>query len=129
MSPSEYIQSWLSGYSLGVESSGILSRIILGAAVLLISCIAFYVSRRIVGGVVHLIFKRTRFTWDDRLLESNLFMRLTLLVPVLIIHIFIPLVLDGTPQAGAVATGAVNIYFICVAMLIIDALLNALHAI
>jgi len=129
MSPSEFIQSWLSTYNIGAESSGVLSRIILAAAVLVISFIAFYISRRIVGGVIHLIFKRTRFTWDDHLQENKLFMRLTLIVPALIIHMFIPLVLDGYPQAGAVVEGAINIYFICVALLVVDALINALHAI
>ncbi len=129
MSPSELVQSWLSNYNIGAESSGVLSRIILAAAVLLISFIAFYISRRIVDGVIHLIFKRTRFTWDDHLQENRLFMRLTLIVPALIFHMFIPLVLDGYPQAGAVVEGAVNIYFICVALLVMDALINALHAI
>ena len=129
MSLSELVQSWLSNYNIGAESSGVLSRIILAVAVLLISFIAFYISRRIVDGVIHLIFKRTRFTWDDHLKENKLFMRLTLIVPALIIHMFIPLVLDGYPQAAAVAEGAVNIYFICVALLVMDALINALHAI
>ena len=129
MSLSELVQSWLSNYNIGAESSGVLSRIILAVAVLLISFIAFYISRRIVDGVIHLIFKRTRFTWDDHLKENKLFMRLTLIVPALIIHMFIPLVLDGYPQAAAVAEGAVNIYFICVALLAMDALINALHAI
>jgi len=107
----------------------VLSRIILAVAVLLISFIAFYISRRIVDGVIHLIFRRTRFTWDDHFQENKLFMRLTLSVPALIIHMFIPLVLDGYPQAAAVAEGAVNIYFIGVALLVMDALINALHAI
>jgi miniconductance mechanosensitive channel len=129
MSLSELVQSWLSNYNIGAESSGVLSRIILAVAVLLISFIAFYISRRIVDGVIHLIFKRTRFTWDDHLKENKLFMRLTLIVPALIIHMFIPLVLDGYPQAAAVAEGAVNIYFICVALLVMDALINSLHAI
>ncbi len=129
MAPSEFLQTWLSGFNIGAESGGVLASTISAVAVLLISFIAFYISRRIVDGVVHRIFKHTRFTWDDLLLENKLFMRLTLIVPVLIVHMSIALVFDGYPQAKAVAVGAVNIYFISVTVLVMDALINSLHAI
>jgi miniconductance mechanosensitive channel len=129
MSLPEFIQSLLSHFNIGAQSGSALARIILAVIVLIISWIAFRISRRIVADVVHRIFKRTRFTWDDVLQENKLFMRLTLIVPVLIIHVFIPLMLDGYPQVEAVAAGAVTIYFIIVAFLVLDALINSLHAI
>jgi miniconductance mechanosensitive channel len=125
----ELIQSWLSNFNLGVEASSLLARIVITVAVLLVSLIAFHISRRIVRGGVHLVFKRSRFTWDDHLSENRLFMRLTLIVPALIIHMFIPVVFDGYPRAGSVAIGAVQIYFICVTVMVLDALINSLHAI
>ena len=106
-----------------------MARVIIAAAVLLVSLIVFFVSRRIVSGGVHLVFKRSRFSWDDYLSENRLFMRLTLIVPALVIHIFIPVVFEGYPKAGAVALGAVHIYFICVTVVVLDALINSLHAI
>jgi miniconductance mechanosensitive channel len=129
VSLSEIIQSWLSSFDFGTEASSLLASIILAVAVLLTSIIATIVSRRIVSGGVHLLFKRSRFTWDDHLLESNFFMRLTLIVPALIVHLFIPVVFDGYPRAGAAAIGSVTIYFICVTVLVLDALINSLHAI
>ena len=129
MSLSEWLQTWLSSFNIGNQSSGILARIILATAVGLISFIAFYISRRIVANVVHRLFKRTRFTWDDLLLENKLFMHLTLMVPALIIHAAIPLICNGFDQVQAVALGAVYIYFIIVILLVIDALINSLHAI
>jgi miniconductance mechanosensitive channel len=106
-----------------------LARMMIAAAAVLAGLVAFYISRRIVSGGVHLVFKRSRFTWDDHLSDNNLFMRLTLIVPALIIHMFIPVVFDGYPQAGAVALGAVQIYFISVTVMVLDALINSLHAI
>jgi miniconductance mechanosensitive channel len=125
----ELIQSWFSGFNLGAEVGGLLARIMIAAAALLVSIVAFYICRRIVSGGVHLVFKRSRFTWDDHLLENKLFMRLTLIVPALIIRMFIPVVFEGYPQAGAVAIGTVHIYFICVTLMVLDALINSLHAI
>lgn len=127
MSLTELIQSWLSRFNIGPETGSILTSIFLAVVVLLISYIAFHISRRIVSGVVPRLFKHTRFTWDDLFLENKFFMRLTLLVPALIINIFIPPVLNNQTQAKAVATGAVTIYFIIVVVLVVDALINTLH--
>jgi miniconductance mechanosensitive channel len=129
VSLSDLIQSWLSGFNLGADTSSLLARSMLSAAVLVVSVIAFYVSRRIVSSGVHLVFKRSRFTWDDHLSDNKLFMRLTLIVPALIIRLFIPVVLDGYPHAKAVTYGAIQIYLICVAVIVLDALINSLHAI
>jgi len=123
------VESWLAALNIGTESSGVLARVILAAAVLAMAMAAFYVCRRIIGGAVHRLFKSSRFNWDDRLLESNLFMRITLLVPALIVHLFLSTVFNGYDQALAAASGALNIYFILVGVLVADALINALHAI
>jgi miniconductance mechanosensitive channel len=66
-------------------------------------------------------------TWDDVLLSSGVFARLTLLVPALICHFFLPALLGGAERALAIATGAFNLYFIVVGVLVVDALINALH--
>jgi miniconductance mechanosensitive channel len=123
----EWIETWLDGYHLGGPFSGLLTKTMLATAVLLVSLIVFYISRRIVRGLVHRLFDRTRITWDDRLQDNQFFMRLTLFIPALIIHLFIPAVLRGHDRAIAVVTGALNIYFITVGALVLDALINWLH--
>lgn len=129
MSLPEVIQQWISGLHLNAAIADALARIMLAAAVLLISVLAFFIARRIVSGMIHRFSKRTRTSWDDILAQHNIFMRATLLVPALIIHFCIPLVLPGYPQAEAFISAAVNIYFVIVAVMIIDALLNSLHGI
>ena len=58
MSLPEVIQQWLYGLNLNATLAEALARILLAAAVLLISVLAFYVSRRIVrdGLVLNLFF-------------------------------------------------------------------------
>ena len=121
------IESWLTTLGLGGEPSGMLSRIILAAGGLLISIIAFSAARRIVRGVIHKLFSRTRFTWDDQLRKNRFVMRMTLIVPALIIQLFLPAVLGGYDQAMLVARGVLKIYFIVVVVLILDALINTLY--
>ena len=93
MSPFELVRKWLEGFNLNTAASGALASILLAVLVLVVSLIAFFISRRIVDRVVHRIFKRTRVAWDDLIEESRFFIRLTLLVPAIIIHLTVPLIL------------------------------------
>jgi miniconductance mechanosensitive channel len=120
-----WIESWLTAFNTGTESSGMLTRIILAAAALLLSFITFYVIRRIVRSVVHGLFEHSQVTWDDRLRKNKLIMRMTLVLPALIIHLFIPAVFGGYDRAMAAAKAALNIYFIFVVVLVVDALINS----
>jgi miniconductance mechanosensitive channel len=99
----------------------------LSILLLLASVVAFYICRRIVERVVHRIFKRSRIAWDDKLEESRFFMRLTLVVPALVVYLGIPVVLGAYPTLRGIADGVVNIYFIVVVFLVLDALVNFLH--
>jgi len=121
------IESWLATLHLGSTSSAMLARIILAVAVLIISFLAFAASRLVVRRVVHYLFQRTRSAWDDRLQENRLLLRITLFVPALIIYLFLTELFSGYPQAQAVSVGIINIYFIIVGTLVLDAFINTLH--
>ncbi|CAB5092533.1 Miniconductance mechanosensitive channel YbdG [Olavius algarvensis associated proteobacterium Delta 3] len=123
----EMIESWLLALNLGAEISSLLAKIILAVAVLMISVIALLISRRVVRMAVHRVIRSTRFTWDNKLVESRLFMRMTLIVPALIIYLFVPAIFGGYDQAIAVVTGALNVYFVIVAIMVADALIDALY--
>lgn len=127
MTLSATIESILTALHLGTESSGVLARCILAVVVLLISFVVFYISRRFVKGTLQTLFKRTRFTWDDLLQENGLFTRITLVVPALIFHLFLPAIFNGADKALGIAAGALNLYFIFVGVLVADALISALH--
>lgn len=129
MSLVELLQSWLSRFNLGEGITGALASTILTVLVLVASVIAFFISRRIVETVVHRIFKHTRVTWDDLLEESRFFMRLTLIVPAIIVQLFLPLVLNAYPRVNAAVKGVVGIYFIVVVLLVLDALINFFHGV
>ncbi|MCP3955202.1 MAG: mechanosensitive ion channel family protein, partial [Desulfobacterales bacterium] len=109
--------------------SNILARTLLVAIVLLATFIATYIVRRIVDSHIYRLIRGTRFTWDNVLMEKQLFMRMTLVIPGLIIYLCVPLFLDGYEQGIVIVSSALNIYFILVALLVTDALINALLAI
>ena len=126
---SERMQTWLAGLHLDKAPEGLMAMLLWVLAVIVMSWIAFVISRRIVDRVIHRVLKHSRFTWDDLLLENRLFMRLTLMVPAFVIHLAIPLVLADYPNTKAAVSGAVGVYFIIVALVVLDALINTLHGI
>ncbi len=125
----KWIESLLVTLKVPDGISNFLARILMVAAVLLISFIATYIIRRIVDGHIYRLIRRTKFTWDNMLMEKQLFMRMTLIIPGLIIYLCVPLVLDGYEQGVVIVLGALNIYFILVALLVTDAFINTLLAI
>jgi miniconductance mechanosensitive channel len=126
MSLFELMQKWLSGFNIGESVAGALAGSILTVLLLLASVIAFFISRRVVVRLVHQIFKRSKATWDDLLEESRFFMRLSLLVPAIVFHLLFPLVVGTYPR---IVDAAVNIYFIIVVLLVLDALINFFHSV
>ncbi len=127
MSLPELVSSWLAAYNLNVASGGIAARAILAVAVILVSMLAYYIVRRIIRDLVHRLFSHTRYTWDDRLQENKLFMRMALWVPAIIIYLLVPTVLVGYDQTIAAVVGALNIYFILVGVLVVESLINWSH--
>lgn len=122
---STWIESWLATLNLDTASTGILTRIILATVALLLGFVAFYVVRVIVRSVAHKLFERSRVSWDDSLQKHHLIMRMTWIIPALIIHLFIPTVFAGYDHAMAAAKTALNMYFILVFVVVVDALINA----
>jgi len=129
MTPPEFFQNWLSGINISAESGAVITTIIAAAAVLVLSYLAFYISRRIAGNMIPRLIHRPRTDVDNLIVENKVFKRLPLVVPVLVVQFFIPIVLSNYPQVEAIAGRVVNIFFIIVAVMVIDALVNALRAI
>ena len=127
-SPNSF-QSWIDNVLSSTASGTAITTIVAAVIVLMVSFIAFYISRRIARNIVPHIIKRTRTNKDNILVEANLFNRLALLVPALVIQFFIPVVLAKYPQAITIATKVINLYFIVVTVMVIDAFVNSLRAI
>jgi len=121
----ESIQEWLTQFNLGIETSGWPIRLAVAAAILLLSLVALKITRGIFNSLLKRLAGRTRTHWDNYLVGRNVFAHLALLVPALIVHFSLPLVFGGYERAESAARSGVIIYIIAVAVLIVDALLNA----
>lgn len=97
--------------------------LIIGAAAL--SVLAYMVAKRIILKLVTFVTKKTKFGWDDVILEQGVFNKLALLAPAMVIF-YLGYAYD---TAGEFLQRAVSSYVLFVFMLAINDLLTAVNVI
>ena len=96
---------------------------------LLVAIIVDLIAKRLLLGIVRAAVTRTRFAWDDALVEQNVFGRLAQIVPAFIVFYGISLVPDIAQSAEQVIRNVASAYMILTIMLTVTAVLSALNLI
>jgi miniconductance mechanosensitive channel len=109
--------------------ASIVAAAVAAAVVLLLSFVAFALSRQVLLRVLTAAARRSRTTWDDALIDHKVFSRLSHLVPAAILHTTAPLVFRDFPQAVSGTQTLALVYMAFVGLAVTDALLNAISAI
>lgn len=125
----ENIEQWLVGLSLPEAwSSGV--SIGLGLTVLtVLAWAANLIAKRIILRLVKVAVKRSRVEWDDVLVETGVFTRLSHLAPALVINTFAPGVLGRSDMVLNGVNDAVSLYLVCIWLGVLFAVLNAVQQI
>ena len=89
----ELISTWLSQQGIEAQYLALATKLTGTLTILLIAALSYYLAKYQVLKVVKKVIVRTKNTWDDLLLEHNVFTRLVLLVPFIVILFLIPLAL------------------------------------
>ncbi|WP_217596462.1 mechanosensitive ion channel family protein [Cohnella sp. GbtcB17] len=110
---------------LGVASglSVYLANAILIVGIAAVSLLAYYVTKKVVLRIAAHYIRRNRFKWDDYILKRKVFQRLCHIVPAIILYSFS---YSFPGYQGLIAQG-VAVYLTIVAIVVLDALLNALN--
>jgi len=102
--------------------------LVLALAVLVMIGLAFLanlVAKYVILRVLRRFITRTKTKWDDILMEKRVFARLSHLAPALVIYLLSPHILVSFGRSIAIAQTAAGVYMLVVALLVIDAFLNA----
>jgi miniconductance mechanosensitive channel len=92
---SELISTWISNQGIAPDYLAI-STIGLGCLIILvISSIGYYLAKYQVLVFVHKVVMKTKNTWDDLLLEHNVFSRFAFLIPLLLLLFLTPIFLPA----------------------------------
>lgn len=123
------LEKFVRGLGLPAEWVDLVAVSVGAVAVLVIAWGANYIAKHVILQAVKSVVKRSKIKWDDALVESGVFTRLSHLAPALVINTFGPGVLGGSPRVLAGVHGAVTIYLIFIWLSVLFALLNAIQAI
>ena len=115
-------QKWLGGHSVAANALGVLGVIVAFLAL-------FALTRLVLLRLIRRLVVRSKFTWDDELVESRFFRWVTMVVPTYVVRLLLPInvLLDEVVQAWL---GRIAIAFMAFAiMMAIGALLTAVNAV
>ena len=96
---------------------------------LILAVAANWVAKRVILQGLRAITQRTRITWDDILVETGVFTRLSHLAPALVIDALGPIALGDSPAAILILENATTLYLIFISLLVLSALLTAVQRI
>ncbi len=92
---------------------------------LLVAVISYYITKKVVLGILEKFIRRNKYQFDDILLESKFFERLSHFIPVVVLYLFEP----STGVFRGVLDKSLSIYLTMIIILSFDALLNAVNRI
>lgn len=104
------VYEWLMAQGLPPDQASLTSTGLGLVLLLILAWAANFVAKRIILQVVSTIVKFSSFKWDDALLESGVFTRLSHIAPAMAINFYGDDVLGNTPEMLAGVHAAVNIY-------------------
>ncbi len=125
----ELFSAFLVDHGVTADLALIVARVFSVTAVIILAWAANFIAKRFILQLVKSVITRSRFEWDDVMLKTGVFTRLSHIAPALVINTFGPVVLGGSPVVLAGVEGAVSIYLICIWLGVLYALLNAIQQI
>lgn len=126
------LEDWLGGLLRNEGFTGnsliYIKTIILFFLVLVVAALFFFIAKKIIVRGVHAFLLRTKTKWDDVLVEHQVFVKLTHLVPALVFKAFMPLVFSDFEWLLTLIVKLTDIYIFLVLVNVFIAFLKALEA-
>lgn len=94
---------------------------------ILFSYLAYVITWRIVRKILIPILKRSKNQFDDLLVKHNFFKKVSYLVPAFILYYFAESALNIFPSFIGIFNAILEIFFVIIAILIVDSLLSTLN--
>lgn len=125
----EIIYKYLTQWGMNADTATVTKDIAGFFLVLLVSAIAFLITRKIIVGIIHRVTVKTKTDWDDIMAEEKVFSRLAYFIPAWIIHSSTPLVLSEYEVLTNIVQSAIGIYVWVLVALMISSVLFSINKI
>jgi miniconductance mechanosensitive channel len=125
MNPSELISDFLVTQGIGQQMAdlmGLTSTIIL---LLLLAYITYWVTKRFMARLIEMVFKRSKNTWDDALVQHGFVRRLSYLMPIIVIYLSADFMLPQQTLAPEFFKRFAMVFFVLAGVWMLDSVLLA----
>jgi miniconductance mechanosensitive channel len=127
MNPSELISDFLVTQGIGQQTAdliGLTSTIIL---LLLLAYITYWATKRFMARLIEMVFKRSKNTWDDALVQHGFVRRLSYLMPIIVIYLSADFLLPQQTLAPEFFKRFAMVFFVLAGVWMLDSILLALR--
>lgn len=115
------LKKFMADFGLSEARAVALSYVVSAAAIIILCVLARLLVRLILVKIAGSVSKRTKYKWDNILVSSRFYQRLS--------HLVVPIILSGFagtfPAYNAVISGFSSIYTLIVVVFVLDSLINA----
>ena len=129
MNPSELISDFLVKHGVNQQVADlfdIASNIIL---LLLLAFISYWTTKKLMVRLIEMVFKRSKNTWDDALVNNDFVQRLSYLVPIIVIYLSADFLMPRQALAPEFFKRLVMVLFVLAGLWMLDSILLAIREI
>ena len=122
----EYISKWVNKIPNIEGHEEWINALIMSAAIFVLALIVYFIAKRVVVHLIHLLFTKTKSDLDDVLVKRKVFRRIAYLAPSWVLYKLMPEALEKYPEVASGTAIAIKVYTVIVIALIVDSIINAL---
>lgn len=119
----KFINNQLLEYGMDSKWAHNLSIVLMILFIVLICIVANFITKKVIINIITRIVTKSKYQWDNMLLERKVFRRLSHIVPAIIIHYFS----STFPTYKHLIQMGANVYIIIVGLLVLSSILNAIN--
>ena len=119
------IIGWFTSAGLSSETTIIITDVSFYILLILFSGITYYITKKNLIRVIHKLTQKSKSKWDDILIDQKVFNILAYIIPLYILYIFTPTILNNYPMLVSGITALLSALMVLVILLAINATLNA----
>ncbi|QSX33577.1 mechanosensitive ion channel [Shewanella avicenniae] len=123
------VSSWLAQLGIDSKPTGWLSSFLLVFAVVALASLVYFILRRVVVGTMNLMVLRSKVSWDDIFVRHRVFEKLSMIVPIMLLNLLIPLALSAHQIAEKIADKLLTVWLIFAIVRAVYATLDAINEI
>ncbi len=123
------IAQWLMSYGVNGSAASILTAAVMLAVSVVFVWLLYLVAKRVLVKFLHIFIKHTRAKWDDVFVDHQVFDKLIVILPVLVLSELMPYVLSEHAVSAAFVQRALNLAAVVLIVRSIFSALDAGHAI